>query len=511
MYFFCTQMIDAKASGIEHAMMKRLKVFQANQQHAMILTRDYNREYHRNLKINHLNAEQALNLFDYFQEAVQDTVPAIVDPDTLVVPKDALEIKKTNYWLYCLGDRIRMKLTFFESNQSRIDTVSYFDQFGNEVQRDRYDVRGFLSLRESLDFDGNVANETMFTPTGKIVYQSYYRRTPAGQVINSLLRLVNYRGNDYYFDNLAELLRFFFDEINQNAGSHNVFISDRSYIVEPGLVNMVTPRKMVCYAHNVMTTVPDEPLTSPLFDEVKFELSSPRVDGMILQTAEQLADLKQVSHTKKSLAVIPSAVLDNTELAVANVPMKQRPAHRLITVARIHEQKHLEHTILAFELIKAQVPDATLAIHGYVNDDKLYQKLIKLIASKGLTAAVTFCQYTVDLSSAYQNATLYLSTSRYEGYGMAMVEALSYGVPIISYNIKYGPADIILDGNNGFLVKSGDYRELALKALSLLQNPQKLQTFSNKAKQSSQRYNFRNSWKAWQQVLTTIERGTSHD
>lgn len=129
-------------------------------------------------------------------------------------------------------------------------------------------------------------------PTVKNVYQSYYRRTPDGQVINSLLRLVNYRGNDYYFDNLDELLRLFFDEINQNAGSHNVFILDRSYIVELGLVNLVTPRKMVCYAHNVMTTVPDEPLTSPLFDEVKFELNSPKVDGMILKTSEQLDDLK---------------------------------------------------------------------------------------------------------------------------------------------------------------------------------------------------------------------------
>ncbi|MCT3214142.1 hypothetical protein EFO90_07015 [Lactiplantibacillus plantarum] len=60
-----------------------------------------------------------------------------------------------------------------------------------------------------------------------------------------------------------------------------------------------------------------------------------------------------------------------------------------------------------------------------------------------------------------------------------------------------------------FLVKSGDYRELALKALDLLQNPQKLQTFSNKAKQSSQRYNFRNSWKAWQ--LIRIVKGFSYD
>lgn len=49
-----------------------------------------------------------------------------------------------------------------------------------------------------------------------------------------------------------------------------------------------------------------------------------------------------------------------------------------------------------------------------------------------------------------------------------MVEALSYGVPIISSNIKYDPADIILDGHNVFLVKPSDYRELAFKALDLL-------------------------------------------
>ncbi|MBS0953012.1 glycosyltransferase [Lactiplantibacillus plantarum] len=450
-------------------------------------------------------------MFDYFQEAVQTNIENIVDPNKLIVPKDSLEIRKAGSWLYSLGDCLRMKITFFKEQNKRIDTVSIFDSFGHEVQRDRYDVRGFLSLRETLDFDGNVANETMFTPTGKIVYQSYYRRTPEGNVINSLLRLVNYRGNDYYFDNLDELLRFFFDEINANADGNNVFISDRSYIVEAGLVNMVTPRKMLCYAHNVMTTIPDKPLTSPLFDQVKFELASPKVDGLILQTKAQLDDLRKASKSKKLMMVIPSAVLDERELKVTNVPMKKRPKHQLITVARIHEQKHLEHTILAFALIKAKLTDATLSIYGFVNDEKLHEKLKKLVADKGLTDSVFFHNYIVDLRTAYENASLFLSTSRYEGYGMAMVEALSYGVPIISYNIKYGPADIILDGNNGFLVKSGDYRKLALKALSLLQNPQKLQTFSNKAKQSSQRYNFRNSWKAWQQVLTTIERGTSHD
>lgn len=497
-------MIDAKASGIEHAMMKRLKVFQANNQVAVILTRDYNRAYHRNLSINGLRDEQTINMFDYFQEAVQENVKNIVDPNKLIVPKDSLEIRKTGSWLYSLGDCLRMKITFFKEQHQRIDTVSMFDSFGHEVQRDRYDVRGFLSLRETLDFDGNVANETMFTPTGKIVYQSYYRRTPDGNVINSLLRLVNYRGNDYYFDNLDELLRFFFDEINNNADGNNVFISDRSYIVEAGLVNMVTPRKMLCYAHNVVTTVPDKPLDSPLFDQVKFELASPKVDGMILQTKAQLDDLRKVSKSKKLMMVIPSAVLDDRELKGTNVPMKKRPKHQLITVARIHEQKHLEHTILAFALIKAKLTDATLSIYGFVNDEQLNDELKKLVADKGLTDSVFFHNYIVDLSTAYQNASLFLGTSRYEGYGMAMVEALSYGIPIISYDIKYGPADIVQNGANGFLIRPNDYRGLARKAIHLLQNPEVLQLFSNKAKRSAQRYSINHSWQAWKKGLATL-------
>lgn len=498
MYFFCTQMIDAKASGIEHAMMKRLMVFKAHHQDALILTRDYNREYHRNLAINGLTSAQTLNMFDYFQGAVDDVTGPVVLPVDLTIPKDAVLINRGDRHLYCLGATVRMKLTFFDQAQHRLDTVTYYDQFGHAVQRDRYDVRGFLSLRETMGVDGQVANEVMFSPTGKVVYRSYYRHNLVGQVVNSLLQLVDYRGNDYYFDNLDQLLRFFFDEINLNAQGDNVFIADRSYIVEQALIDMVTPRKVLCYAHNVLTTVPDRPLASPLYDSVKVELASPKTDGMILQTQAQADDLKRVSQNQKSTMVVPSAVISRAVIDQPNRPIKQRQRHHLMTVARIHEQKHLEDTLLAFAIIKHQIPDATLSIYGYVNDPTLFKKLKQLVTTQRLTKAVKFCDYQPDLVPAYQDAVLYLATPRYEGYGLAMVDALAYGVPVLSYAIKYGPSDIIIDGENGFLIQPNDYRAMARKAVHLLQNTAVLQEFSNKAKSSAARYSVANNWQAWE-------------
>ena len=62
-------------------------------------------------------------------------------------------------------------------------------------------------------------------------------------------------------------------------------------------------------------------------------------------------------------------------------------------------------------------------------------------------------------------------TSKYEGWGLVITEAMSYGIPVISYDCPFGPKEIIQDGINGFLVNSGDEEILAQKISFLMENP----------------------------------------
>ena len=73
---------------------------------------------------------------------------------------------------------------------------------------------------------------------------------------------------------------------------------------------------------------------------------------------------------------------------------------------------------------------------------------------------VELIEHTPDIQSIYKNASVFVFTSRMEGFGMALLEAMSFGIPCISYDCPSGPRDIIKNGYNGFLIDNGNMEEM---------------------------------------------------
>ena len=61
---------------------------------------------------------------------------------------------------------------------------------------------------------------------------------------------------------------------------------------------------------------------------------------------------------------------------------------------------------------------------------------------------------------SFQHATASLLTSQYEGFGMTIMESIHNGCPVVSYDVRYGPSELIIDGENGLLIDAGDDRLL---------------------------------------------------
>jgi glycosyltransferase involved in cell wall biosynthesis len=61
-----------------------------------------------------------------------------------------------------------------------------------------------------------------------------------------------------------------------------------------------------------------------------------------------------------------------------------------------------------------------------------------------------------NIEEKYAESSIFVLSSRYEGFGMVLIEAMSFGIPCVSFDCNYGPSDIIKDNEDGFLIKNGD-------------------------------------------------------
>lgn len=97
--------------------------------------------------------------------------------------------------------------------------------------------------------------------------------------------------------------------------------------------------------------------------------------------------------------------------------------------------------------------------------------LLQKIREYGLDDKVLLCGWCSNMEAVYQKAAMYVLTSLQEGLPMVLLEAKTNKLPLISFDIETGPDEIILDGENGFLVKPYDLETMAYKINMLIENP----------------------------------------
>lgn len=106
-----------------------------------------------------------------------------------------------------------------------------------------------------------------------------------------------------------------------------------------------------------------------------------------------------------------------------------------------------------------------------------------------------------DIEKYYSEASIFLLTSKSEGFGMVLIEALHFGVPCISFNCPSGPKDIIQNGKNGYLVKQNDITEFYNKLLTYINSKELQIQLSAGAKQSIKFWNDQNILKKWNDII----------
>ena len=205
---------------------------------------------------------------------------------------------------------------------------------------------------------------------------------------------------------------------------------------------------------------------------------------------------------------------DNIEVihnVLTNYPEKttdvaDRPK-RIIAVGRLHAQKGFDLLIQSWQLIAARHPDWQLVVYGHGGD---LQKLQQQLEKAGLTSSMTFAGATDNIYKEYQNSAFYVMSSRYEGWGLVLVEAMSCGLPCVSFDCPYGPSDIIRDGEDGFLVENGNIQQLAEKMELLINNKELRERLGVRARLNAARFTSDNIMPQWTKLFETIVQNDNH-
>ena len=133
-----------------------------------------------------------------------------------------------------------------------------------------------------------------------------------------------------------------------------------------------------------------------------------------------------------------------------------------------------------------------------------YESSLKEQANLLGLSRVNFYPHTSSPVEQYRGASIFVLTSRLEGFGLVLLEALNMSLPIVSYDCENGPREILEDGFNGYLVPDGDEEMFVDKLLHLMQDEQLRNEMGNNAILSASKFSLENIGRQWLELLESI-------
>lgn len=173
---------------------------------------------------------------------------------------------------------------------------------------------------------------------------------------------------------------------------------------------------------------------------------------------------------------------------------------RVIAVGRYMPQKGFDRLIPAWSIVSKKHPDWTLSIYG----DGMRRQLEQQIEELGIAPNCLLEHSVPDIVEKYCESSIFVLSSRYEGFGMVIIEAMACGVPPVSFTCPCGPRDIINDGKDGLLVENGDIKGLAEKICYLIEHEDVRKEMGRSARTSVERFKIEHIAQQWKELFESV-------
>ena len=206
-----------------------------------------------------------------------------------------------------------------------------------------------------------------------------------------------------------------------------------------------------------------------------------QVDMVVALTQGDAYEWKKLTNR---VQVIPNTVHLNDTGRICN-----RSLRSVIYVGRDVMQKDLDSLMHIWQMVYQNHPDWRLHIYG---------------KTPRMADGVVVHEPTSQMADAYLNASVLLLTSLYEPFGLVLPEAMSYGLPVVAFDCPYGPADIITDGVDGFIIRDRKVVDFANRVCQLIEDNNLCVEMGKAGFMSSQRYHAGQIMPKWIKLFEMI-------
>ena len=173
-------------------------------------------------------------------------------------------------------------------------------------------------------------------------------------------------------------------------------------------------------------------------------------------------------------------------------------AHQVIAAGRYAPQKGFDLLIEAWDIVHRKHSSWVLRIYG---DGSLRDSFQQRIDELGMTDTCILEPTVPNIADKYCESSVFVLSSRFEGFGMVITEAMACGVPPVSFACPCGPRDIIDVGKDGLLAENGNIGQLAEKISYLIEHEDIRKEMGRQAKINAERFMMRNIAEQWKRLF----------
>jgi poly(glycerol-phosphate) alpha-glucosyltransferase len=420
---------------------------------------------------------EIVNLHDFFDdESVVTSDPVQHEIDEPGMDK----IRDPDQEVYRYFEKGVYRLYKRFDHSGRLIVRDWFNENRGRTRRDEFNPNGTIRRTTYMDLHFNKPRQEIYYRANGVPYLNKWLVVNPADRSTRVERITEFdeQGRpDRVLASNVELIHSYLDRL---IGDDHAFLTVESRRSDAETLTYHRPNvKQVYVLHNPHLVLPGDDVDNvrPMYQPVLDRHGRPSQDGQggqdgqdgaqggqegatVFLTNAQRADAEARYGERPGFRVIPHPIEP-----VEPTPFADRDPHLVVMLARLDEQKQIGDAIEAFSHVVASVPEARLEIYGHGPDEVALQRRID---ERGLRRQIRLAGYTKDAAGLLRGASVSLLTSKFEGFGLVLLESLANGCPVVSYDIKYGPSDVVRDGVNGFLVPARARRAMAARVVELL-------------------------------------------